>query len=77
MRPSNNLENKSPLDTYWRVQLVCKKVQTHSSLEPPLEYNQNQMVLTSQGSLWLFWPSILIPPPPDVDAIVDGIVILV
>ena len=36
MRPSNNLENKTPPDTYW-VQLVCKKAQAHSSLEPPLE----------------------------------------
>ena len=24
---SNNLENKTPSDTYWRVQLVCKKIQ--------------------------------------------------
>ena len=24
-------------------QLVCMKFQAHSSLEPPLEYNQNQM----------------------------------
>ena len=32
MKPSNNLENKTPSDTYWRVQLVWKKVQTHSSL---------------------------------------------
>ena len=34
MRPSNNLKKKTPSVTYWRVQLVCKKVQTHSSLEP-------------------------------------------
>ena len=26
MKPSNNRENKTPSDTYWRVQLVCKKV---------------------------------------------------
>ena len=41
MKPSNNLENKTPSDTYWRVQLVCQKVQAHTSLEPPLEYNQD------------------------------------
>ena len=27
MRPSNNLENKNPSDTYWRVQQVCMKAQ--------------------------------------------------
>ena len=43
MKPSNNLENKTPSDTHWTVQLVCKKVQAHSSLEPPLEYNQDQI----------------------------------
>ena len=51
MKPSNNLENTTPSDTYWRIQLVCKKVQAPSSLEPPLEYNQDQMPLTNQGSL--------------------------
>ena len=40
MRPSNSLENKTPSYTYWRVQLVCKKVPANSSLEPPLEYNR-------------------------------------
>ena len=39
MRPSNVLENKIPSVAYWRVHLLCKKVQVHSSLEPPLEYN--------------------------------------
>ena len=39
-------------DIYWRVQLVCVKVQSHSSLEPPLGYNQDQMLLTVQGWLW-------------------------
>ena len=34
MKFSNNLENKGPLDTYWRVKLICKNVQAHSSLEP-------------------------------------------
>ena len=38
MKPSSNLENKTPSDTYLRVQLMCKKAQAHSSLEPPLEY---------------------------------------
>ena len=56
MKPSNNLENKTPLGTYWRVELVCKKSQTNSSLEPPLENNQDQMLLTNQG---LFFLSIL------------------
>ena len=46
MKPSNNLEKKTPADTY---SLVCKKVQAHSFLEPPLEYNQDQMPLTNEG----------------------------
>ena len=41
MRPSKNLENKTPLDTEWRVQLVRVKVQAHNSLELPLEHNQD------------------------------------
>ena len=57
MRPSNNLEHKTLSDTYWRVQLVFMKVQTHSTLEPLLEYNQDQMLLVNQGSLWPFQPS--------------------
>ena len=51
MRPSNNLENKTPSDTYGRVQPVCMKAQAHSSLEPPLEYNQDQRPVMNQGSL--------------------------
>ena len=43
MKPCNNLENKTPSYIYWRVQLVFKKVQGHSSVEPPLEYSQDQM----------------------------------
>ena len=39
---SNNLEYNTLLDTYWRFQLVCIKVQFHNSLEPSPEYNQNQ-----------------------------------
>ena len=49
MRSSINLENKTLSDIYWRVQLVYMKVQAHSSLEPPLEYNQDQMPLMNQG----------------------------
>ena len=42
MRLSGNLEKKSPSGTYLRVQLAFMKVQSHSILEPPLEYNQDQ-----------------------------------
>ena len=51
MRPSNNLENATPSETYWRVQLVCMNVQAHNSLEPPLEHNQDQTPLMNQGLL--------------------------
>ena len=54
MRPSYNPENKTLSDTYGRVQLVCMKVHAHSSLEPPLEYNQDQMPSMNQDSLWYF-----------------------
>ena len=53
MRLSNNLEKISS-ETYWRVQLVCMKVQVHSSLEPTLEYNQDQIPLTIKVSYDLF-----------------------
>ena len=43
MKRSNNQENKTSYDTYWRVQLICMKVPAYNSLEPPLEYNQDQM----------------------------------
>ena len=33
---------------------ASKKVQAHCSLEPPSEYNRNQMPLTNQGFLWPF-----------------------
>ena len=56
MRPSNNLENKTFSDTYLRVQLVFMKVDAHSSLEPPLEYNQD-LSLMNQDSLLPFQPS--------------------
>ena len=42
MRPFNNLEETIPSDTYWKVQLVCIKVHAHTSLDSPLEYNQDQ-----------------------------------
>ena len=32
MKLSNNLENKIPSDTYWRVQLVYMKVQAYVCL---------------------------------------------
>ena len=51
MRPSNNLENKTPSDTYRRGQLVCMKVQAHNSLESPLEYSQDQMPFMNQELL--------------------------
>ena len=51
MKPSNNLENKTTSDTHWKFQLVCKKVQAHSFLEPPLEYSEDQTPLTNQGLL--------------------------
>ena len=54
MKPSKNLENKTPSEPYWRVQLVCKQVKARSSLEPPLEYNQDQTLSTNQGYFDLF-----------------------
>ena len=53
MRSSNNLEKISS-DTYGRVQLVCMKIQVHSSLEPTLEYNQDQIPLIITVSYDLF-----------------------
>ena len=57
MITSSNLENKIHSDNYLRVQQVCIKVQAHSSLEPPLEYYQDQTPLMNQGWLWPFQPS--------------------
>ena len=34
------------------------KVQAHSSLEPPLEYNQDQTLLKNRGSLWTLLTSL-------------------
>ena len=56
MRPSNNLKNNTPSDTYWQVQLVCMKVVAHNSSEPTLEYNQKQRLMMNQGSLRPFKP---------------------
>ena len=41
-------------NSYWRVQLVCMKVEDHFSSEPPLEYNEDQMTFKNQGHLLLF-----------------------
>ena len=49
MKPSSNLENKTPSDTHGKAQLICKKDWVHSSL--PLEYNQDQIPLKNQGLL--------------------------
>ena len=57
MKPSHSVENNTPSNTYWRVQLVSKNVQVHITLEPQLEYNQDQIPLTNQDSLWPFQPS--------------------
>ena len=49
MRPSNNLKNNTPSDTYWRVELVFMKVQNHSSSQPWLECGQDWTPLMNQG----------------------------
>ena len=54
MRPSHNLENKIPSDTYLKFQLVSMKVQVPIFAEPPLEYNQDHMPLGNQNWLWPF-----------------------
>ena len=54
MRPFNNLKNKTLSDTYWRVQLVCLKFQAHSSIEPPLEYNQDQTPFNESRFVMIF-----------------------
>ena len=51
MSPSENLENKILPDTYWRFQLISMAALARSSLEPPVEYSQDQMPLTNQGLL--------------------------
>ena len=37
-----------------KVQLICKRVPAHRFLEPPLEYNRDQMPLTYQDSFQPF-----------------------
>ena len=44
MIPSNSLESKIPSGTYWRVQLVCIKVQANTSSEPPQEHSQGWQI---------------------------------
>ena len=53
MRPSNNLEDsvKHILKSSASMYEVCMKVQAHRSLEPPPEYNLDQISLVNQGSL--------------------------
>ena len=53
MKPvfSSILENKALQTLIKECSLVCKKVPAHNSLEPQLEYNQDQIPLTNQGSL--------------------------
>ena len=53
MKPSNNLENKTLSDTYWIVQLVCKKVQaqffgtTSTGIQSELDaFNKSRLVTT-------------------------------
>ena len=43
MRLSNNLENKTPSDIYWRVQLVYTKVPAHSF---PDTFHESRFVMT-------------------------------
>ena len=43
---SINLDEKIPSDKYWKGQLICMKVQTHSFPRPPLKYSQDQTLLT-------------------------------
>ena len=50
----NNLENKSLSDICGRVQVVCIKNHAQGSLEPPLEYNQDQTPWMSRDLLWPF-----------------------
>ena len=50
MKPSINLENKTPSDTYWQVH-------AHSFLEP---YNQDQMSLKIQGFLMTFLTILIV-----------------
>ena len=53
MRAFNNLENKTSSDTCRKVQLVCMKLQAHSSLGLTLEQNQDQKPFRNEGLLGL------------------------
>ena len=44
MKLSKNLEMNIFLNIYWNVQVLFAKVQAHSSLESPFEYNRDQML---------------------------------
>ena len=46
--------NRIPSDIYWEVQLICIKVPTDSSSEPPLEHN-NYQTSTRIQSVMTFW----------------------
>ena len=53
MRPSNNLENKTPSDTYWRVQLIHIKVQAEEFFRTtiglqsrPDVFNESRFLMT-------------------------------
>ena len=50
-KPFNNLENKTSLDTYRRVQLVCMKIQAHSNsttiiISGPDAFDESRFLLT-------------------------------
>ena len=53
MRAFNNLENKTSSGTCRKVQLVCMKLQAHSSLGLTLEQNQDQKPFRKEGLLGL------------------------
>ena len=42
-------------DFSWRAQLICMKIEAHSSSEPPVEYNQDQAPLRNQDWSWPFY----------------------
>ena len=46
----SNLENKIRSDKYWKVHLVCIKVQAHISSEPPIKYNLGYDLFNQLGS---------------------------
>ena len=47
MKTSNNLENKTPSDIFWRVQLVCKKIGTITGIQSgPEAFDKSKFVMT-------------------------------